>query len=1659
MIDPASLLKVFKASPVPGLLLQPNAPVFTIVEVTKSLSEICGNEGAEVSDRGFFEVFFQEGKSEASEYNHEIRKMLRQAIEEKAPQQGIWPQHVGYGSEKKILASRDFTITPILSEAGEISYIFLCFEEPRNTPLKGPGTVEKIAESSLDVICGIDDEGRFLTVNTAAERLWGYPVNFLPGRKFLDFVYEPDIETTMKSGLAVKEGKNLRFFENRIVCKNGKHMTMVWSAKWDEEDRVFYCIGKDATEKKKAEFEMQLMIDNTDEAFVLLDKNLLITAYNRVFFRLYKHFFGKEIKKEVSILEYAIADNQSHLLHIYESVLQGEIKTSEITVPFPNKPPRVFVLKYKPARNSEDEVMGVFITIKDVTEATLAKQKLEASEEKYRMLFYNSPKAMWIYDLETFRILDVNDTAVQNYGYSHNEFCNQTVWDLRADKDFQKILALQQEVQEKDGRIYFGKDLHSKKDGRLITVELFGFRISYDQKEAVVVVSSDITDKERIIEQLKANEAKLLTAQKIARLGYWQLQVQGKEFYWSDEIYNIWGVSKEGFDINRDSLKTIHPEDIDLFFKHKEALIEGRGWVDFEHRIILPDGSVKWVHEKGEVIKDENGEPVIIEGTVQDITEAKLLELSLAESNQRYEYVTKATSDAIWDWNLITDEIFWGEGFNTLFGYDISQLNSDSSSWKNNIHPDDYERIQEEVNTVIRGADSFWTNEYRFKKADNNYAFVLDRGFVIRDDKGNAIRMVGSLQDISRQKEEEHRLKLLESVVTNTSDGVLILEVGSQETALPRIIYANEALCQMTGYSSDELIGKSLASFERAEGSNPDFHQLLEAFGKRHTFERTAIVNTKSGDLLWVNTTYNPVSNKAGEFFQWVSINRNVTQRKNEETKKALLAEVSQIFNGTYDLKKTLQEVLKKLESYGDFSLAEIWLTGFDRNQINLAAWHGTTAQVATFYSQTADLRSFEIGKGFPGVIWQKEKVQLWKAPDRNERFLRRDALERAGIDAVLGFPLIYNDEVIGALVLGFDHYGECSGHFKNLFESFTPHLSAEIKRKQLERDLNQIFEFSPDMICIVGNKGYCKKTNPAMSRILEYSQVELLSVPMDDFVHPDDKQKTVVVFKDLLEGKNTDYFENRLISKSGKIFWLAWTATSGTEEGSFFCIAKDISEKKKLEHLLNEANRLARIGSWEFNIRENRLFWSDITKEIHGYDASFTPSPSQGTDHCKSGKDKELLEQAVANAMENATGWDLEIQIITADGKEKWVRTIGEVEYFEEQPYRIYGSMQDIDARKRAEEALRKTNEVHAIISKTINDSIWEWDVISNEITRPGKKLEPLLGYEDVPPEEVSTFFHSRIKPSDKERLFSKLWEYVNDPTKTYYEDEYRILRADGKYATIYDRAFILRDESGKAIRMIGSSQDISKLKENEIQLKSLNEALEKHVKDLAASNAELEQFAYIASHDLQEPLRMVTSFLSQIEKKYGDILDEKGRQYIYYAVDGAKRMRQIILDLLEFSRVGRTEDDLEEIDVNELLEEISILFNKHITETSATVSWSLMPAIKAFRSPLRQVFQNLIGNALKYQKPDINPVIQIGFEEQDRYWKFWVSDNGIGIDAEYFERIFVIFQRLHNKDEYSGTGIGLAIVKKIVENMGGKIWIESELGKGTIFYFTIAK
>ena len=230
----------------------------------------------------------------------------------------------------------------------------------------------------------------------------------------------------------------------------------------------------------------------------------------------------------------------------------------------------------------------------------------------------------------------------------------------------------------------------------------------------------------------------------------------------------------------------------------------------------------------------------------------------------------------------------------------------------------------------------------------------------------------------------------------------------------------------------------------------------------------------------------------------------------------------------------------------------------------------------------------------------------------------------------------------------------------------------------------------------------------------------------------------------------------------------------------------------------------------------------------------------------------------------------------------------------------------------------------------------------------------------------------------------------------------------------------------------------------------------LAKKADELARSNADLEQFAYVASHDLQEPLRMVAAYTQLLSERYKGKLDENADKFIGYASEGAIRMQVLIHDLLAFSRVGRAEASYSTVDCNEVLEEVRQTLASAIAECAAIVAHTDLPAIWADRTQMTQVFQNLIGNALKFRGKEA-PEIFVHAEKAGQQWVFSVKDNGIGIAPEFAENIFVVFQRLHARTEYPGNGIGLAICKKIVQRYGGRIWVESQAGRGSTFKFTL--
>ena len=513
-----------------------------------------------------------------------------------------------------------------------------------------------------------------------------------------------------------------------------------------------------------------------------------------------------------------------------------------------------------------------------------------------------------------------------------------------------------------------------------------------------------------------------------------------------------------------------------------------------------------------------------------------------------------------------------------------------------------------------------------------------------------------------------------------------------------------------------------------------------------------------------------------------------------------------------------------------------------------------------------------------------------------------------------------------------------------------------------------------------------------------------------------------------------------------------------------------DITESRQLyynlrrnEALLSETEKIFNFGSWEWDVYSNQVIWSDGLYQIFGLDKKYFK------DHLTAelyfsfilpdARDK--LTQTVQDAVENQKSYEIEHEFTRNDGSVGVLLGRG-TPVFDEKGLLIkyMGSATDVsDSRK----SLAKLIESEALLSESqrvLNYGSWSWDVSSDSI-HWSDNLWRLFDYDPDANQNRSValdFYLSHVHPEDKEKVLTKNSRFIE--TGEQEEDyEHRIITHLGNTKIFDGKARVLEYRDGKPSRVVGSTVDVT-------NMKKIERELEQKVREFHRSNEELEQFAYVASHDLQEPLRKITSFADRLRSKYNYLLGDDGRMYLDRITDAAQRMKSLIDNLLNFSRISRRTESMVVADLNELLRNVISDLEIKIEEKNSRIVTAELPEIEAISPQISRLFLNLLSNALKFSREGVTPEVifasekasrdekqQLELDKDKEYVKITVSDNGIGFEQEFAEKIFVIFQRLHGRSEYEGTGIGLAICKKIVENHNGRIIAESQPGIGTVF------
>ncbi|WP_290795106.1 PAS domain-containing sensor histidine kinase [Flavihumibacter sp. UBA7668] len=631
-----------------------------------------------------------------------------------------------------------------------------------------------------------------------------------------------------------------------------------------------------------------------------------------------------------------------------------------------------------------------------------------------------------------------------------------------------------------------------------------------------------------------------------------------------------------------------------------------------------------------------------------------------------------------------------------------------------------------------------------------------------------------------------------------------------------------------------------------------------------------------------------------------------------------------------------------------------------------------------------------------------------------------------------------------------------------------TEKIKIEARIEESEHRYRNLFHNNPLPMWIIDleSKQFLEVNEKAISHY-GYSREEFLDMTAFS-IRPEEDRGLMHHLDRVKEGANLVHKRRwRHLKKNGELIDVDITSHQIEYNGkpAALVLSHDISERVRLEKLKieEERNREALINS------TSDMIWSiDSSYRLLAANRSFidTTALTSGVSIRKG--ENMLLEAAYPE--EHIQYWKVlydraltgeafhmqSMDIYTKPGQEIWWETSFNPIYEGDQVVGVACHARDITMNRSYQSELWQLNQKLETAQKLAKLGYWELNLETKELFwtmevfsiwgRHPSNFQP--GFEQ---------FMGTVHPDDREEFLTRRARVLNGEEEL--DFQHRILLPDGSIRFVHEKGSLFKDQLGNVVRYSGTVQDITQRKLYEQALEQANSELSERAEQLARSNAELERFAFVASHDLQEPLRMVSSFLQLLDKRYREKIDDAGRQYINFAVGGAERMKKLINDLLEYSRIEHALGNLDVVDMMQVVKEVCLNLQEAIADNEAKIKFEKLPVLqKGNYSGMVQLLQNLIGNALKYRSEA--PVsIQISCKEEADQWLFSVKDNGIGIESDYFEKIFIIFQRLHNMSEYSGTGIGLAICKKIVEQHGGKIWVYSIENQGSTFYFTIKK
>ncbi len=1366
------------------------------------------------------------------------------------------------------------------------------------------------------------------------------------------------------------------------------------------------------------------------EYSLFVDLNGRIEVINSETADFLKLHFDLSLQEKESLFEIIPLESLEEFLNQFNEALAGFSTSSTIKSSSTNKD---IQFRKTLVEKAEIKFIEISITTSDAinygTTASISKESIQEVEilnktsQVFESLFNNHPDAVYSFDLQG-NFISANESACKMTEISNSELLKHSFLPLIPEKDQEMVLnhflkAVKGEFQN------YNTGMRSFK-GTEIVINITNFPIIINGEiTGVFGIAKDITEAELNKKRSKDLEHRYKTILDQSLDVICTIDKEGRFVHINESCFEMWGYKPEEL-YGKAYMEFVLQEDWETTTVVAQEIMSGENKTNFTNRYIKKDGSivpmvwsVRWVEEEQ-----------LMYCIAKNASEMNAVRSKLEEERN----ILRAIIDNIPDYIFVKnkkDELILA---NKMFYSDY--LGKESEAELINLKPTeylpkDYGKEVMDDNSLVMDKGEIVTNRRDFiKDYLGKKEVILLTKVPFKTKEGDVIGLVGIARNITENYEFEQEQKLISKVIDSLSASKN-LKQGLSDTIQTISEYFNFDFAQAweVGMIDGDL--KELVSYKKQENVSID-PEIINAISSKK-LPKTVLESQNSEispgsesssilmgvpiifdkKVIQVLTFYGKNRDREVDVIKDV-LNRLCLQISSDIQRKITESQLNNLFKYSPNLIAVIgmDGYMKKVSP----SFTKIF--GYSEEELLTTPYHKFLhpEEVKASFERLKEVTQGYVPRSYEGRCRTKDGDWKWISWTPSE--------------------VISDDGVIN--LFGLD---------------ITPLKTANLEMLKFKN----VIESSSEGVTIIDLKTEDVYLNSSFKKALGYIEEELNQITKIKNAYRNEYQGEEV-FNQLLNGKSWNG-DIQLLNKSKKVLDYQFSGgpifNQNDELIAVYGIHTDITDRKNYEKELKQ-----------FNNQVNNILES-IT------DGFFSITKDWIVTYFN--KEAEKLLRISKDSILGNNLWDYFPVSKNSDSFKQYSKAFETGEkvsfqdyfkaydtWFEVNAYPSASGLsiyfKDITTKKRADEEIRIAKERYDLITKVTHEAIYDWDIPNNTMEWSNAYFST-YGYEIPELGNGLEHWENQLHPDNKDEVILSLENALKDRSVNFWEYVYKMVKANKEISIVMDRGLITRNQDGLPIRMIGSLQDISQLKQNEIALEQLNSELNNRANELATSNAELEQFAYIASHDLQEPLRMVTSFLTQLNKKYKDQLDPKAQQYIYYATDGAVRMRQILLDLLEYSRVGRMNYQLEEIDLNIMLEEIIKLHKDLIFEANGKILYKDLPKIYAASSPLQRVLSNLITNALKYQNTESKAEIKIEVFDKVDFWQIDVIDNGIGIEEQFFEKIFVVFQRLHSKDKYYGTGIGLAICRKIIENHGGKIWVSSKINKGSTFHITIKK